>query len=111
MWDKYQNSEPQVVAHNEWHLPYISEEEKSKIYVHELRQLSVARCARVSYLNHDGERNPFKDFDLYNRLKENGHWSAFEHVATPLHDVSQMSGNFRGWKQFRKTFANECVKE
>ena len=73
-------------------------------------QISVARSARVSYLSHDGARDHAKDVELYERLVgggANGHWSPFEHVATPLADPGAWSGNFRGWEQYRKRFAQE----
>ena len=53
-------------------------------------KISVARCARVSYLTHDGKRDHAKDVELYDRLLgggANGHWSPFEHVATPAADA------------------------
>jgi len=48
--------------------------------------VSVARCARVSYLTHAGVRNIGADIELYNRLISSGHMSPAEHcavVATP----------------------------
>jgi hypothetical protein len=48
--------------------------------------------------------------ELYERLMSggaNGHWSPTEHVATPLGDPQEKSGNFRGWRQFRKLFSQE----
>ena len=76
----------------------------------QLCKLSVARCARVSYLTHDGKRDHAKDLELYERLLgggANGHWSPFEHVATPAADPQQHSANFAGWEQYRKRFPQE----
>jgi hypothetical protein len=73
-----------------------------------LRKLSTARCARVSYLTHDGVRDLKADFDMHDRLSSNGHWSPFEHVAMALPEATP-SGNFTGWRQYRKTFANEHI--
>lgn len=98
----------------DWHLPLIQADEIENTPLEELRKISVARCARVSYLTHDGVRDHAKDLELYERLLNgsgNGHWSPFEHVATPLGVADQYSGNFRGWFQFRKQFDNECVKD
>jgi thymidylate synthase ThyX len=69
-----------------------------------LKRISVARCARVSYLNHNAGKTIADDIRLFNRLKEGGHWSPFEHVAKP---ISGKSGCFTGWKPFRKDFLNE----
>jgi hypothetical protein len=75
-----------------------------------LCKLSVARCARVSYLTHDGRRDHERDLELYERLLgggANGHWSPFEHVATPFGDAATRSANFTGWEQYRKRFPAE----
>lgn len=50
-----------------------------------IRRISVARCARVSYLTHDGKRDIEKDLELFEKLRTSGHWSPFEHVATPYY--------------------------
>ena len=42
-----------------------------------LRKISVARCARVSYLTHDGKRDYAKDIELHDKCRDLGHWSAF----------------------------------
>lgn len=101
-----------------------------------LKAVSVARCARISYLTHDGKRDIEEDLKLFERLRTSGHWSPFEHVATPyfenvatkiipvgrgimgmlyamttdkdvpMYEDKQL-GNFIGWKQYRKEFADE----
>lgn len=70
--------------------------------------VSAARCARVSYLTHEGKRSIEADLDLFNRLVTGGHWSPLEHVAKaqPTHALCA-SGNFYGWTQLRKEFAGE----
>lgn len=45
----------------------------------------AGRVARVSYLNHHGERDPFEDRKLcVERLVPAGHWSPLEHVAMSM---------------------------
>ena len=98
-----------MVELGRWHLPLIQDDERS-LPDEELCKLSVARCARVSYLTHDGKRDHERDLDLYERLLgggANGHWSPFEHVATPAADPQQHSANFVGWEQYRKRFPQE----
>jgi hypothetical protein len=75
-----------------------------------LCRVSVARCARVSYLTHDGKRDLIKDLELHSMLmvQEPLHASPAEHVAMAL-DAPEPSGNFRGFKQWRKFFSNENV--
>lgn len=93
---------------------------KRKENVVELKKkVSTARCARVSVLQHDGTRAIEKDLEMFDRLRNAMpiHISPFEHVATPLNPLGysklgvditkEFSGNFRGWKQFRKEIPNE----
>lgn len=111
---------PQVLKPGEWHLPYVTEEEKRTYDIETMKKCSVARCARVSYRNHDGSTPVVeKDVKLWGDLLaglksgdpfEPGHLSPFEHQATPLDDPNERSGNFRGWKQHRKEFEGETVK-
>jgi Thymidylate synthase complementing protein len=88
----------------EWHLPFVLDEEKSQYDAPTLIKISAARCARVSYLTHDGE-NPSKEKDLalFERLVGSvpAHSSPVEHQATPADDAKTYSNNFRGWLQYR----------
>lgn len=105
----YRASAPENVPAGRWHLPLIQTDERA-LPDETLCKLSVARCARVSYLTHDGTRDHAKDLELYERLLgggANGHWSPFEHVATPGANADVRSGNFTGWEQYRKRFAQE----
>ena len=106
-------STPQLVAQGEWHLPLIQpdEEDWARKHPEVAVKISAGRCARVSYLTHDGVRDHDKDIELCERLASSGHMSPLEHVATPI--VQEPStdlcffGNFRGWMQFRKTIEGE----
>lgn len=99
-----------------------------------MKAISTARCARVSYLNHNGVRDISEDIDMHdNRLKAYLHPSPFEHVATPCKDLAKIKrlnykmatmdeynedleirckrwGNFYGWDQYRKELENENRK-
>lgn len=62
-------------------LPYVNFDEMDAIDdLRILTLISAARCARVSYLNHDGS-NPdiLKDLTLAKRLIDSGHMTPFEH--------------------------------
>ncbi|UBM12703.1 FAD-dependent thymidylate synthase [Cupriavidus metallidurans] len=90
---------------NNWHLPYVLHDERRFMSVNVLRKLSAARCARVSYLTHDGATpNINKDLELFDRLVGSHplHASPVEHQAYPLPAADQWSKNFRGWRQFRE---------
>lgn len=113
----YNESTPQLIAPNEWHMPFTKDidierlifelEPKNSQEVFDLyKKIAVARCARVSYLNFEGKDDYKADIALHDRLADSGHWSPFEHVAQ-AHNGSEWSGNFRGWQQYRKQFSNE----
>ena len=109
MLAEYRASTPALVEMGHWHLPLIQADERA-LPDEQLCKLSVARCARVSYLTHDGKRDRERDLELYERLLgggANGHWSPFEHVATPAAGAGQVSANFIGWEQYRKRFPEE----
>lgn len=136
MRDLYEESTPALVREGEWHLPLIQPEERDGVFEfsEDARKISAARCARVSYLTHDGKRDLEADLKLYERLAGAGHMSPFEHVATPCEQpyiyrrenvmaeygdgymesseqvkylLAHDSGNFRGWKQLRKFMPHE----
>ena len=116
MLDIYQLSEPNKLKEGEWHIPFgdkLDETRLTELYYQtaipheELKlRISVARCARVSYLNFEGKDDYNKDIELSETLSSSGHWSPFEHSAMAL-STSEYSGNFKGWKQYRKTFYEE----
>lgn len=136
------NSTPELIQEGSWHLPYIEAEDitAAEEWVLEnhggfskdrvtqvLACVSAARCARVSYLTHDGRRDiggEGGDLDLYDKLVTANpkHFSPLEHVATPdptnatraslaFTDLSgndryvertiPLFGNFIGWRQLR----------
>jgi thymidylate synthase ThyX len=104
MHTAYTTSQPVLIERGRWHLPYIQPQEREEYSLYLLRRVAVARCARVSYLTHDGTRDITADLDLYERLTlaEPPHASPFEHVATPtMASTYDNPGNFKGWLQLR----------
>lgn len=101
-------SVPQSLGYGEWHLPYITKEERDcdEYPTALLRKLSVARCARVSYKAFDGTVDEDKDLALYKKLvgAHPMHASPAEHQATPLQPLilNPQCGNFAGWEQHRQ---------
>ncbi len=78
------------VGLNEWHKPYGGIDP----------MVSAGRCARVSYLNHDGsDPDDDKDEELAKMLMKSGHWSPFEHPATPTPGWNH--ANLSGWCSLR----------
>lgn len=49
-------------------------------------KVSTARCARLSYMTHDGEIDYGKDIRLHDDLLKNHHMSPFEHCARVMSD-------------------------
>lgn len=89
-------------------------------------KIATARCARVSYLNFEGKDDYEADLKLFEMLSGSGHWSPFEHCAKIMTDDEYFNddrgigmsdknagwcGNFRGFKQLRKTFDGENKKD
>ena len=122
IWDSAMKASTPV--EREWHIPYIQEDEED-LDLELKKKIGTARCARVSYLTHSGERSIEKDLILHERLltgSGHGHWSPFEHVAKAT-DMTEKRynfatgeseegpiwcGNFQGWIQYRKIHHNEC---
>lgn len=120
---------PVQLRFGEWHLPFVLDAEKANDvpegaagFRHPLVRISTGRCARVSYLNHEGVSRPDEDRALADRLEhadrpeEPGHWSPFEHQATALSPFGavpnptarSLHGNFHpSWIQHRKLFERE----
>ncbi len=103
----YDSNVPVPKKHGEWHLPLIQEDESS-IDIKDLIKISVGRCARVSYLTHDGKRDIKKDIELHDKLLKDGHFSPFEHCAEARLEKAWW-GNFCGFMQYRKTIETEHV--
>lgn len=105
-----ENGTTDVLQRGEWHLPYISQEdfERAEGNTHLLRKISAARCARISYEPFDGDASWERELIRSTKLKMEGHWSPFEHQATPDGVVAgvylhpELHGNFYGWIQNRK---------
>lgn len=133
-------STPKLLKPGEWHLPYVTEDDVVDCGVKNLQKcggfvvecdgsdlvkISVSRCARVSYLTHEGKRPSIKeDLELYDRLigSKPLHASPAEHQATPDQynepekprtgwEQPEQHGNLVGWIQYRKTLPGECIGE
>lgn len=100
MYKAYHQADYRELKLGEWHLPYISEEERGKYSTEILTKLSAARCARVSYNSH----NKFtmeEDVALYDRLVQSQHFSPLEMVCQ-CSDAYIPSNLNAPWVQLRK---------
>lgn len=79
--DAVSNTYVYINAHGGRTLPYVNFDEMDAIDdLRILTLISAARCARVSYLNHDGSKpDILKDLTLAKRLIDSGHMTPFEH--------------------------------
>lgn len=129
-------SHPEQLYYGDWHLPYITPEEKTQILPgnirvmdqSELKVLSAARCARLSFKPFDGNADYEKEVGRYEKLvvSQPVHASPTEHQATP--DMMQKiqlgkgqeiqiwaqgseQGNFTGWVQARKQIPHEALMD
>ncbi len=99
----------------EWHLPYITDQERATMNNEVLLQLSAARCARISYKPFNGESSIEAEINRYNLLvmDERVHASPLEHQAMPdtfwfkEWNNPHLHGNLTGWIQHRKLIPNE----
>jgi len=115
-------STPNKLESGQWHLPYIETKEdwqKALTYACEnglevmevVKQISVARCARLTIKPFDGIASIEAELNSYKLLMVSRpvHASPAEHIATPdsRDDTGDWlspssHGNFYGWTQFRK---------
>lgn len=109
MRDAYRASVPVTRDH---HLPFHDPERDHDVPTGQLGLVCTARCARVSYLTHDGRRDPQRDVELATSLTQNRHWSPFEHVAyaADLEDEDRRSGNFIGCVQLRELYDGSFIR-
>jgi thymidylate synthase ThyX len=139
------SSEPRQLYADEWHLPFIREydyyavtdhlvatgiweaensnnsnnleivKRNSYHLIEMVKRISAARCARVSYLTHDGNRPTIQDdLKLFDRLivSKPMHASPVEHQVRSLLDneVDNLGGNLgSGVVQFRKELEQRIV--
>lgn len=109
-WELFHNHMPTYIAPGGWHLPYV---DGLGDPIELLRKISTARCARVSYLTHEGKRDTAADLKLHDQLAstlngyEPGHFSPFEHPAMAT-GKRERHGNFEGWKQYRYLFEKQA---
>lgn len=148
------HSNPTLLLPGQWHLPFVEWEGQSddreaafeylqsqshhgdffipheNQFVDIFKMVSTARCARTSYLTHDGRKTTVKeDLELFQKLVVDTplHASPAEHQATPdiLSSAGEgpygewrvghwhmphQHGNFIGWRQHRKMLPGEYVR-
>lgn len=129
IWREWNEHESTRLEPGQWHLPFV-EEQDNELFNGSLRKISVARCARLSYMSFATQRRSTveEDLTLYDRLVASRHWSPLEHIATPDEVLDcgcgagfagclaahfaypAQAGNLGlGWRQYRKMMSDEAV--
>lgn len=100
--DAVSNTYSYINAHGGRTLPYVNVDEMDAIDdLRILTLISAARCARVSYLNHDGSKpDILKDLALAKRLINSGHMTPFEHQCRQVYDTG-FNYNLRDFQSAR----------
>ena len=88
MYDALNESTPKELYSEEWHIPFREEilkdkESKGIQDLGDLIKMSVCLTAKISYTK-IGDENTItieKAREMYERLKNSGHWSCFGHIA------------------------------
>jgi hypothetical protein len=111
------NSEPIQMKVGEWHLPYVTKDERNDSFFagneELLRQISAARCCRVSYNKPGGGMATIaEDIELCKRLFGSNpkHFSPAEHQAQCMSDAEAYF-NLRGWSSYRYHLEQNFMKE
>jgi thymidylate synthase ThyX len=76
----YTDSTPRLINYEDWHLPFIREEELS-LDLETRIKVSFTRCARASYVNFYGKNDIGADVKKYDELVSAYHLSPAEHQA------------------------------
>lgn len=140
----YGSSQPVDVDFGQWHLPLVRDNDHGKLLeegftAKDIAKISCGRCGRVSYLTHEGVRDPKADVAIVDeKFVANGHMSPLEHAARPMtmreyalfeqpafkvvnidgeeflarddsRPARHFCGNVEGWVQYRKLISNEDV--
>jgi hypothetical protein len=134
MQEALARSNPYPLDYYDWHLPLITPDDYLKYAVpgwesseqrthgfyngdwETLKKIAVGRLARRSSYNRTDPEPDERSIERCDILSGSGHWSPFEHVATPIYngqddinewDADCWSGNFFGFFQYRKEFLHE----
>lgn len=95
MYDALNESEPDILKEDEWHIPFKKDilSKNDMISLENIIKMSVCLTAKVSYTK-IGDENTItveKARDMYERLKNSGHWSCFGHIARCMTDKEYKS--------------------
>lgn len=102
----YENSQPKILQVGEWHIPF---EDKTVNSLLGRLKISAARCARTSYLNHEGKIDHQKDYQLFDGLVSEEHRTPTEHQFEAM-PYKEMYKQFVGFKSLRSYIEDERLE-
>lgn len=120
--DLMADSIPNRLTYGDWHLPYIRPDDyellqadiladspndqldamEREAMIGKLKKISAGRCARLSYLTHEGRRDPQADIDLCDRLI-----NRTDDVLHACYDSETEVLTTEGWKAWPKVTGRE----
>lgn len=92
MYDALHESKPQILKENQWHIPFDSEITQQlgtlDIPFEDMIKMGVAKTARISYTTIEGTKDLTLEQaeKIYEKCKQNGHYSVFSHIAKCMTD-------------------------
>lgn len=98
----YDLNDPEPLDEGDWHIPWVNLFSHDSLDLQGLLKVSVARSARTSYLNHEGNFVIEKDFALHDRLIKEEHWTPLEHQAKAMGHNYHKWRNLSGWMHYRQ---------
>lgn len=102
---------PRKLSKGEWHLPFVTDEEREHMTTEELLVCSTARCARTTFADFDGSKPSYKrDLGTYQKLVGSSpmHMSPSEH---PSQAVVGRWANMVNFRQHRWALEGNPVKD
>jgi thymidylate synthase ThyX len=93
----YALSQPKPLNVGDWHIPF---NDDIAVNLKDKLDVSSARCARTSYLNHEGKREIIKDIALCKKLMSSKHLTPFEHQLKAMRN-SDLYAQYKGFCSYR----------
>ncbi len=114
MKNAYDSVNLEYLMPGQWHLPWITKDERAEFDLADLKKISAARSASISYETVDGKpMTVTKAITLCDKLLVQAHMSPFEHQAMADERIEgswahrALHGNFTGFAQWRKFIEEE----
>jgi hypothetical protein len=98
---------PRPLMPGQWHLPFVTDEDRYTREPSTLPVVCTAAAARTSYTKALESKGFEDDKRLHDQLRGNGHASPFEHACEAMPD-DRRYGNLRAFRSYRLTLPGEA---